>query len=336
MKIRQIPDSIERSRDFTRLFLGPSGIGKTTITRDFLIENGYHVIILYMNVLQREDFIGIPKVVEQDNRLNLPGYYINVPNKYIFEAMQQNDKIAIVLDELTRLPPPEQGFLIPLLDKNRLGDIELPRSTIKVCLGNPSSYSGTYEIIEALKDRLLTTEVEADSDSWLYWCVQNNIDERIMAFISYDTSLLFQEGETSPRGWTKLSERIKGLNVNDSLFIEEVHSEVGEEIGAKFLIFIRNLDSFPPIRKVIEGKEPFPSNLEVQYIVSIRIANFLLENPEYLPHFLVQSLEWPREIVNGAINPILKLDKVILGAPNVSNYQEEFREWCRVYRRRDL
>ena len=122
-----VADAIRRSRaglsDPSRptgsfLFLGPTGVGKTELTRalaDFLFDSDEHMIRIDMSEFMEKHsvarLIGAP-----------PGYVGYEEGGYLTEAVRRRPYSVILLDEVEKAHPDVFNVLLQVLDDGRLTD----------------------------------------------------------------------------------------------------------------------------------------------------------------------------------------------------------------------
>ncbi|WP_427185031.1 ATP-dependent chaperone ClpB [Bordetella bronchialis] len=125
--VRLVADAIRRSRaglsDPSRpygsfLFLGPTGVGKTELTRalaDFLFDSQDHMIRIDMSEFMEKHsvarLIGAP-----------PGYVGYEEGGYLTEAVRRKPYSVILLDEIEKAHPDVFNVLLQVLDDGRLTD----------------------------------------------------------------------------------------------------------------------------------------------------------------------------------------------------------------------
>jgi len=125
--VRLVSDAIRRSRaglsDPSRpygsfLFLGPTGVGKTELTRalaDFLFDSQEHMIRIDMSEFMEKHsvarLIGAP-----------PGYVGYEEGGYLTEAVRRKPYSVILLDEVEKAHPDVFNVLLQVLDDGRLTD----------------------------------------------------------------------------------------------------------------------------------------------------------------------------------------------------------------------
>jgi ATP-dependent Clp protease ATP-binding subunit ClpB len=122
-----VADAIRRSRaglsDSSRpygsfLFLGPTGVGKTELTRalaDFLFDSDEHLIRIDMSEFMEKHsvarLIGAP-----------PGYVGYEEGGYLTEAVRRKPYSVVLLDEVEKAHPDVFNVLLQVLDDGRLTD----------------------------------------------------------------------------------------------------------------------------------------------------------------------------------------------------------------------
>jgi ATP-dependent Clp protease ATP-binding subunit ClpB len=125
--VRLVSDSIRRSRaglsDPSRplgsfLFLGPTGVGKTELTRalaEFLFDTQEHMIRIDMSEFMEKHsvarLIGAP-----------PGYVGYEEGGYLTEAVRRRPYSVVLLDEVEKAHPDVFNVLLQVLDDGRLTD----------------------------------------------------------------------------------------------------------------------------------------------------------------------------------------------------------------------
>ncbi|WP_459614695.1 ATP-dependent chaperone ClpB [Bordetella sp. 2513F-2] len=125
--VRLVSDAIRRSRaglaDPARpygsfLFLGPTGVGKTELTRalaDFLFDSEEHMVRIDMSEFMEKHsvarLIGAP-----------PGYVGYEEGGYLTEAVRRKPYSVVLLDEVEKAHPDVFNVLLQVLDDGRLTD----------------------------------------------------------------------------------------------------------------------------------------------------------------------------------------------------------------------
>ena len=159
-----VADAIRRSRaglsDPSRptgsfLFLGPTGVGKTELTRalaDFLFDSDEHMIRIDMSEFMEKHsvarLIGAP-----------PGYVGYEEGGYLTEAVRRKPYSVILLDEVEKAHPDVFNVLLQVLDDGRLTDgqgrtVDFRNTVIVMTsnLGSQHIQSMVGKPYEAIKD----------------------------------------------------------------------------------------------------------------------------------------------------------------------------------------
>ncbi|MDQ6213220.1 AAA family ATPase, partial [Achromobacter insolitus] len=171
--VRLVSDAIRRSRaglaDPSRpygsfLFLGPTGVGKTELTRalaEFLFDSEEHMIRIDMSEFMEKHsvarLIGAP-----------PGYVGYEEGGYLTEAVRRKPYSVVLLDEVEKAHPDVFNVLLQVLDDGRLTDgqgrtVDF-RNTVIVMTSNLGSHhiqslaGKPYEVVkEVVWDELKQT-----------------------------------------------------------------------------------------------------------------------------------------------------------------------------------
>ena len=133
---------------------------------------------------------------------------------YIFQMSDDKDVINILfLDEITAAPQSVQAAAYQITLDRTIGEHKLPPNTIVISAGNRiSDKSVANKMPKALANRLLHFEIESDFDNWKSWAIQNNINKKVIGFLSFKPELLncFDPKKDStafptPRTWEMVS-----------------------------------------------------------------------------------------------------------------------------------
>ena len=248
--------------------IGPHGIGKTEIVKQWAQAKGYHLEVLQLPILETSDLVGMPDITEgahgKVTTFAKPEWI-----ERIHQANANGQHAVIFLDELGRASLDiRQASLQLVLEKkvneHSIGEVDgLP--TLCIVADNPSDEYDTADFDMALEDRFMTFEnVEADITEWLKYARANSVLPVISDYLAEYAEKLHwtpeSDGEkgSSPRAWKKLSDGIKeAIAEGEEDFVYSIiSSKVGKTVGANFFHFYNNyIDIIKPkdIMNVLDG-----------------------------------------------------------------------------------
>ncbi|OWT77294.1 MULTISPECIES: ATP-dependent chaperone ClpB [unclassified Achromobacter] len=260
--VRLVSDAIRRSRaglsDPSRpygsfLFLGPTGVGKTELTRalaEFLFDSEEHLIRIDMSEFMEKHsvarLIGAP-----------PGYVGYEEGGYLTEAVRRKPYSVILLDEVEKAHPDVFNVLLQVLDDGRLTDgqgrtVDF-RNTVVVMtsnLGSQHIQSMAGQPYEVIKEVVWDELKQAFRPEFL-----NRIDEVVVFH-----SLAAQHIESIARIQIKrLADRMEKqemrLEVSDAAMKEIARAGFDPVFGARPLKrAIQQQIENPVARLILEGR----------------------------------------------------------------------------------
>ena len=228
--ISAVSDAIRRSRaglsDPNKpygsfLFLGPTGVGKTELTKalaEFLFDSDDALVRIDMSEFMEKHsvarLIGAP-----------PGYVGYEEGGYLTEAVRRKPYSVILLDEVEKAHPDVFNILLQVLDDGRLTDGQGRTVDFKNCviimtsnLGSSAIQSGDHKDYKAMKASVMESVTEHFRPEFI-----NRVDD-IVVFHALEKE---QVGEIAKIQIAILGERLKSQNI--TLLIDEVAlNKVGE------------------------------------------------------------------------------------------------------------
>ncbi len=163
---------------------GEPGVGKTSIVAELSRRTGYpYAIIDVPNMGIGDGAIPIP-----DMQTKTLQYYPNARFR-----LHEGKPVIICLDEFTKGSDEVKNTLHPLLEVKdpRLGDLPLPEGSIVFMTGNLESDNVGDSLKAHSKMRVSFVEIcKPDSDEWLLWAADNDIEPIIMAWVSRNSDCL--------------------------------------------------------------------------------------------------------------------------------------------------
>ena len=244
------------------LFLGPTGVGKTELTKalaSFLFDSAEHMIRVDMSEFMEKHsvarLIGAP-----------PGYVGYDEGGYLTEAVRRKPYSVILLDEVEKAHPDVFNVLLQVLDDGRLTDgqgrtVDFKNTVVIMTsnIGSPLIQAMAGQPYEEVKEAVFGELKTHFRPEFL-----NRIDE-IVVFHGLDAS---QIGEIAKIQLKTLGERLAKmdlhLKVSDQALAELAKVGFDPVFGARPLKrAIQQRIENPLSRDLLEGKFPPKSEIDV-------------------------------------------------------------------------
>ncbi len=243
---------------------GPPGIGKSSVVKQLATEKRLSLIDLRLSLLDPVDLRGVPYITNTNN-----GEKECAWSKPVFIPTQGRG--ILFLDEINLASPSVQASALQLVLDRRVGEHKLGDGWFVIAAGNRQEDSTlVFDLPKPLLNRFVHFEIVLSLEEWLNWAFQNEIDERIIAFIKFRPDLLYKYSENSnafptPRSWEFCSKLLqKGLSPEVASY-----STIGPGAGAEFLTYLAIFEKIPDVDRLLEkGEIPELEKLEA----SVQIA----------------------------------------------------------------
>ena len=221
------------------MLAGKHGIGKSQILEKYFTEKKQKVIILFLGQMSDPgDLIGLPYKDEKTGITNfMPPYWWPVDNK----------PIVLFLDELNRARPEVLQTVMDLTLNRKLAGKSLPKGSRIISAVNVGDEYQLTDLDPALVSRFNIYEFVPSVQEWLLWAQKNQLDQRIIDFISENPSMLDgldfrtedQGLEKSPdrRGWERVSNILSSSKEVDEFQKKVISGIIGMPAASKFYAF---------------------------------------------------------------------------------------------------
>ena len=229
--------------------VGKHGIGKSVIVNQFGEENGFHVEVLQLPLMEEGDMIGIP-VIEDTPNGKVTTWAKPIWLSRIDKATAAGIPSIVFLDELGRASVGIRQVALQMVLEHRLQEHSLGEvnglPTLMVVADNPADEYDTAEADAALESRFMSFDVEAGLDDFLKYARNVDVLPVITDYLAEHTEKLhFQpdsEGDkgSDPRSWEKLSDILKKTPKGEGLEYSIINSKIGKTVGANFYHFFNN------------------------------------------------------------------------------------------------
>jgi hypothetical protein len=245
-KIKSLLGVLHKSSDHMHM-VGPHGIGKSEIVKQWAEENNYHIETLQLTVMDTSDLIGMPMI--EDTEFGATTSFAKPEWIHrIHKANKDGKHCVVFFDELGRASHEiRQAALQMVLEgkiaEHSLGELDGLKS-LCVVADNPSDLYDTADFDMALEDRFFSVDVEADAKAWLKYAKSKNVMTVITDYIAEHPEKLHwmpaddgSEKGPTPRAWKKLSDAMQ--EANESLWGILINGKIGKTTGANFRSFLR-------------------------------------------------------------------------------------------------
>ena len=305
---------------------GPPGIGKSSIVKDIANRNNLEFIDLRLSLLDPTDLKGIPFFDPNSKK----GVWAS-PS---FLPHDKDSKGILFLDEINSAPPAVQASAYQLVLDRKVGEYELPKGWSIIAAGNRENDRGVvYKMPPPLANRFVHLEMDVDIDEWKKWAYNNNIEDILIAYLSYSPESLFrfdpnnlQKAFATPRSWSFVDKILKSpLPVE--LYIDGISSAVGEEEAVNFVSFMQVAKNLPNIDEILQGANPTtPTDAKLLTVLITGIISALKksQNNQALDNVIDYSMTLPSEFAVMMIKELQLNDFDLESSDAWSRWVEKF------------
>lgn len=228
-------------------FVGPAGIGKTSIVQqacdELSKELGVKVENRIFMLSQKlpEDVSGIPYPVDD------PATGEKVVQMLRLSELPRKGHGILFFDEMNQADQSVLRAVFQLINERRIGDYYLPDGySIVACMNPDDENYGTGSPSPALRRRLSWMEVLFDAMAFLDYATKNDWDETLVNFLRRNREMILNESAlrnnkifACPASWEKVNKLVKGLRSNDrvSALLPIGSGLVGKAFFVKFMKF---------------------------------------------------------------------------------------------------
>jgi hypothetical protein len=311
---------------------GAPGTGKTSLVFQAAKEHDLDVIFFHPVFWEPVDMRGIPAPYEKTagdwrTRWCSPDY---LPTNL-------QERGVCIIDELAQADPAMQKACAPICLEKRFGDRQLPPGWLVVATGNRTSdKSGAFRLLDHLRKRLVTVQVEISLDDFQTWGIKSEkIIPEVRHFLNYLPKHLGgttdSADECCPRSWEQVS---SFFAVTPSPLQQETFSGiVGAGPSAEFMAFCRVWQALPDMKELFAKPEKakVPKELDVCYAVAGAVAEHMrVADDAGLAAGITYLERMPREFSMKGITQLVQaadgMSKRLLSIPKGRKWLQDNRE----------
>lgn len=234
------------------LIIGESGIGKTSLIKEYTYRNNIFLITVDANLLKEGEIGGLP-MVNNGNTRYAPYHKLTEMDTYLRE---NKGKGLIFIDELNRCEHAVQQELMNIILNREINGYKLNDRVIVAAAMNPpnnanDSFESGYEVTDmdpAQEDRFVWLNMDSDPKEWIKWGMEEGkIHPMVIDFISTFRDYLNYKPEdesifATPRSWERVSKSLyiyEKENFDEKTLYNVVKGNVGISLGHEFISFMK-------------------------------------------------------------------------------------------------
>lgn len=280
------------------VFIGESGIGKTSHIRKYAEANNYELVELNCSNLFVEDFGAI-----RDSN-DFVEFHLN----RIFDIHKET---LIFIDEFSRAKGDLRNCVAALVNERKLYGTRIDDRIKFVIAMNPSNedYADTDDpfVDLATTRRYAIFNVTASVNDWLAWAKENKITTETISFISQNHMGLLN-GQACPRQWEKIDNifkiaKIKGVEKFAIGMLGSIGRFYLEHLGSNKLITAKDV-----VRSYATVRNDVKKNKDLQLAIARELVDIKLtaKDKRNIVMFLI---DLPNEIRYKAILDLVESKK---------------------------
>ncbi len=319
---------VESNIKLSVMIWGAPGIGKSQTVHAVAEAHKLGLVDARLSQMAPTDLRGLP-VADREEA---------VSRWYPPEFLPRKGKGILFLDELNMAPPAVQGIAQQLVLDRCVGNYELPEGWFVWAAGNrQEDGAAVFTMPSALQNRFIHLYTEPEYGSFRTWALENDIHEKIIAFLAWRPTLLHNMDRAdaawpSPRSWAAADQLHRaGLDVTPA---------IGEAAAHEFGTWLHVYDKLPDLDAIMAGageKIPFPKEPSICFATTLGLAirardcttiqnafGWLLKDagPEWLQLFLHSKIDTAeKEGTLGAIASMIGTN------PRVKKFIETYRNF---------
>lgn len=276
MNYKETIDAVELSllSSAVPLVIGESGIGKTSLMKDFARSHELYLVNIDANLLKEGEIGGLPMVVGGKT------YYATHHKLNEIDAWLENNpgKVLLFIDEINRCDHSVQQELMNLILNREINGYKLSKRVLVTAAMNPTSkmddYRDTdYQVVDmdpAQEDRFIWLYMDSDPKEWIRWGMEEgDIAEPVVQFISNFREYLNYSSEeeyikATPRSWERVSRALKvfeARSYEEKTLYHLVKGNVGTKLAQEFMTFLE--DNKNPL---ISPEDLYEMNVLTQFV----------------------------------------------------------------------
>ncbi len=319
---------------------GPPGIGKSALVEEFAASVGLPCVSLLGSQLAPEDLIGVPKITDGKTRFHPPA------------TIARDEPFCLFLDELNACSHEVQKAFYSLIHDRRIGEYELPPTSIVVGAGNRAQDSAIVKpMSSALLNRMVHVQLRAAPQDWLEWAYGAGIHPWVIEYVTQRPNQLWsqppktEEPFSTPRAWHMLSDALHQLDdPPDEQLVNVIAGGCLTPNHAKqFGAFVRKVLNQFSIESIIDGEEPWPAKPEDRDVLYFLVHSFrdhllaqLPERKEKLSGRNQRLVHRSKAMLKDLARINVELAQLVIADEDLDGHVDSLPDWFLIEVGRDL
>ena len=279
--------SIENTKDRSNgqmpicpFLLGSMGIGKSYLVRE--VAKDLNMFVVEINLAQYEPTdIGGMQMPDGDSMKTLKPKWLLSKEEH--QAILDKGYVGVIyfFDELPQAPILNQNIFAQICNEYRVGDFELPLSSVVVCAGNRmSDRSGTNQMPMHLKDRLTTIEIEPNLEDFASYMFSKGKDNRVVSWVRFQPEFLHKfdrdaNAFPTPRSLERVSDILSWKDIDDDTMYHAISCQIGETASASLVTHLNIHEKCPDLDQIVKSPDTVevPTDIAIQYATVSGLVN---------------------------------------------------------------
>ena len=240
------------------------------------------------------------------------------------------DGWLVVFEEITSCVPSMQAASYRILLEREVGEYKLHPAVEMIATGNKaSSKAVVVPMSTALRTRMCFIEVEADHKEWIKWANRNNIDPRVVAYLSWKPELLNafdpnikQLNCAIPRTW-HFASKLMAEDTSNTMEVDPITERLLKGvIGAASIEFVNFMAYYSQLPKIADIlKDPKNADLPTepghQYALTTVLAQEMATNAKSVKGLVEYTERMSPELQTVTYMDACRKNKSLISNPNI-------------------